>query len=104
MVKVIGLTNAVTDITSRVDDADLVKLGIQKGSYSSSKQVDMDLVEGHVLMNGSVPRPGGSPANTILDLAHLEAGGQFQAPVDVWYTSVEVEQVWMISVDEILVA
>ncbi len=73
MVKIdlIGLTNALTDITFYVTDSELKKMGIRKGSYHPLREIDWKRFSEVLKQKEIQYSVAGSPANVILNTSKL---------------------------------
>lgn len=67
----IGLTNALTDITFRVTEAELKKIGVKKGSYIPLREINQKRFSEVVKQKKIKYCVAGSPANVILNASRL---------------------------------
>jgi len=69
----VGLTNALMDVTVKVTDDDIKRLGLRKGLHVGLKDLDegvLDFLAGKAL-EGGVRSVGGSPANVVCTASAL---------------------------------
>lgn len=72
---VVGIGNAIVDVIAHADDADLTRLGLNKGTMTL---IDAPAAEAlYAAMGPAVEVSGGSAANTIAALASLGGDGAF---------------------------
>jgi sugar/nucleoside kinase (ribokinase family) len=71
MIDLLGLTNAMTDITVHVMDKELKDLGLKKGFLNRSGHYDMDALEAVIEKKDKKVFQAGSPANVVFGAAHL---------------------------------
>ncbi len=71
MVELIGLTNAVTDITIDVTDEELQRIGLQKGFRNDHAQMPYDEFIEFVRGKEKTISPAGSSANVVYTAARL---------------------------------
>lgn len=71
MTELAALTNAITDITVRVTDDELVAMGLQKGFYNAKADICYEKFLNMISDREVSAAPGGSPANVCFDASYL---------------------------------
>lgn len=66
-IDLVGLTNALTDITVNIQDNDLENLGVEKGSYKGLKNIDPEKLAKILTGRKKSYCQAGSPANVIIN-------------------------------------
>ncbi len=76
---VVGLGNAIVDVLSRTEEADLAALGLRKGAMTL---IDHDRANAlYERMGPGIEVSGGSAANTLVGLASLGSAGAYMGKV-----------------------
>jgi sugar/nucleoside kinase (ribokinase family) len=72
---VVGIGNAIVDVLAHADDAEIQRLGLEKGTMTLIDAATAEAL--YASMGPAVEVSGGSAANTIADLASLGGSGAF---------------------------
>ncbi|MBR9705784.1 adenosine kinase [Candidatus Pacearchaeota archaeon] len=70
-IDLVGLTNALTDITFKVSDEEIAHLGLKKGGWYSLNEINIQRFTRMFASKNPKYYVGGSPANTIINASIL---------------------------------